>query len=135
MNTALYSTFDFWGFYGKSSRLFHSLGSWQVGRWNRRGSSPLGTFSPSANSTWLSHKQSEWGLNLLRYSSGRPTNKKSVANSLHMAAAYITFECSLIPLTSNNINIQKSNNADLLPKCCHVNGHVMRVKSICISET
>ena len=41
-------------------------------------------------------KQSEWGSKLLRYSCGRPTNKKSVNNSLDMAAAYITFECSFV---------------------------------------
>ena len=37
-----------------------------------------------------SHKQSEWGPNLLRYHSGRPTNKKSVTNGLCMTATYIT---------------------------------------------
>ena len=52
------------------------------------------------STTWLSHKQSEYGSNLFRYSSGRPTNNKSVTHSLDMAIAYITFECSFIPLTS-----------------------------------
>ena len=48
---------------------------------------------------------------------------------------YITFECSFISLTSYNINIKKkSNKTDLLPKCCLVNGHVLRVKHVCISE-
>ena len=36
--------------------------------------------------------------NLLRYSSGIPTNNKSVTNSFDMATTYITFECSLISL-------------------------------------
>ena len=103
----LYSTFDFLGFYGKSSRLFHSLWSWQAGRWKRRGLSPWGTTSPSASTTWLSQKQSELGSNLLRYSSGRLTNKKSVINSLDMAAAYITFECSFISLDIRITSTQK----------------------------
>ena len=48
-------------------------------------------FSPSASTTWLCHKQ----LMDSNLSSVRTTNKKSVTNSLDMAAAYITFECSL----------------------------------------
>ena len=94
----LYSKFDILVFNGKSSRLFHSLESWQAGRWNRRGNSPQGTTSPSASTTWLPYKQLEWGSNLLWYSNGRPTNKKSVTNSLDMATAYITLEYSFISI-------------------------------------
>ena len=45
------------------------------------------------------HCLSFYFSNLLRYSSiARPTNKKSVTNSLDMTAANITFECSFISL-------------------------------------
>ena len=48
------------------------------------------------------------GSNLLRYSSGIPTNKKSVTHSLNMAAAYITFECSFISLDIRITSTHKS---------------------------
>ena len=70
-------------------------------------------------------------------------NKKSVTNSLDMSAAYIAIECRFISLdiciisttTKKKKKKKKSNHTDLLPKCCLVNGHVVSVKYICISET
>ena len=104
----MYSTFDFEGFMASRQDYFTLLG---YGKQVDGTEEEVLHWEPphqSASTTWLSHKQSEWGSNLLRYSSGKPTNKKAVTNSLDMAAACITFECSFIPLTSNNINIKKN---------------------------